>query len=168
MSEDDLVDSRSLGVRVCADGPVVEGIDVSKWQGNIDWDSVANDGVMYALIRTNHGLDDLDEKYDYNWSEARRVGVLRGTYQYFLPSEDAVAQAQLLLDRMGPLQDDDLPPVLDVEEADGQPPEVIAEKIQMWMDHVEAALDVKPKAAITALTENGFHPKLSKATEGQT
>ncbi len=136
--------SASFAARVCADGPTVPGIDVSKWQGSIDWDSVAGDGVRYAFIRTNHGLGDLDEKYAFNWAEARRVGILRGTYQYFLPGEDAVEQAQLLIDRMGPLEDDDLPPVLDVEEADGQPPEVIREKIHAWMNHVEAELGVVP------------------------
>jgi len=104
-------------VRVCADGPVVEGIDVSKWQGEIDWDAVAGAGIRFAIIRTTHGLGTLDEWYDFNWSEARRVGVLRGTYQYFAPASDPVAQADLLLDRMGPLEEGDLPPVLDVEQA---------------------------------------------------
>src|SRR5262245_51757973 len=61
-------------IRVCADGPVVEGIDVSKWQGEIDWDAVAGAGIRFAFIRTNHGLSILDEWYDFNWSEARRVG----------------------------------------------------------------------------------------------
>ncbi len=104
-------------IRVCADGPTVEGIDVSKWQGEIAWDDVAAAGVTFAFIRTNHGLDILDEWYDFNWSEARRVGVLRGTYQYFAPEEDPIEQAELLLERMGPLEVGDLPPVLDVEEA---------------------------------------------------
>lgn len=131
-------------VRVCADGPVVEGIDVSKWQSNIDWDPLADYGIRYAFIRVNHGLDDIDEKFTYNWAEARRVGILRGAYQYFLPDEDAIEQAQLLLDLMGPLEPDDLPPVLDVEEDAGQSPEVIRQKIHLWVDHVEAAIGRKP------------------------
>jgi lysozyme len=131
-------------IRVCADGPTVEGIDVSKWQGAIDWDAVASDGIAFAFIRTSHGLGYVDEYYDANWSEARRVGIVRGTYQYFAPGEDVIAQAELLLDRMGPLEPGDLPPVLDVEADDGlSPPEIVA-AIHTWSDHVETRLGVKP------------------------
>jgi GH25 family lysozyme M1 (1,4-beta-N-acetylmuramidase) len=131
-------------LRVCADGPTVEGIDVSKWQGAIDWDAVAGDGIAFAFIRTSHGLGILDEYYATNWSEARRVGILRGTYQYFSPGDDAIAQADLLLDRMGPLEEGDLPPVLDVEAADGMSADQIVAAIHTWSDRVEAGLGVAP------------------------
>lgn len=131
-------------IRVCADGPTVEGIDVSKWQGEIDWDAVAGDGIGFAFIRTSHGLGILDEWYDFNWSEARRVGVRRGTYQYFSPADDAIAQADLLLERMGPLEDGDLPPVLDVEASDGLAPEAIVAAIHAWSDRVTEVLGVAP------------------------
>src|SRR6266545_2185857 len=98
---------------VCAKGATVPGIDVSKWQGTIDWSAVASSGVVFAFIRVNHGLDDIDEEFAASWSGARRAGVVRGAYQYFLPDEDAVAQADLFLARMGPLEPGDLPPVLD-------------------------------------------------------
>lgn len=139
----------SLGVqheelRVCAEGPTVDGIDVSRWQGMIDWDQVAGDGVRFAFIRVSHGLGTYDTYYDRNWPEARRVGILRGTYQYFAPDEDPIAQADLLLEHMGPLEPDDLPPVLDVEETGGRTPEQIAAAVQQWLDHVEAALGRTP------------------------
>jgi len=129
---------------VCADGPTVPGIDVSKWQGEIDWDAVAGDGIAFAFIRTSHGLNTLDEWYDFNWTEARRVGVRRGTYQYFSPGQDAVAQADLLLERMGPLQPGDLPPVLDVEQSDGQSAAAIVAGIHAWTDRIESRLAVRP------------------------
>jgi lysozyme len=144
-----LGDSPTLGsleseIRICADGPVVEGIDVSKWQAGIDWNLVADDGIRFAIIRVNHGLDDIDERFAYNWAEARRVGVIRGAYQYFLPDEDPIEQAELLLSLMGPLEPDDLPPVIDVEEAAGQSPETIRQAIHLWSDTVEAAIGRKP------------------------
>lgn len=138
------VAERDYEVRVCADGPVVEGIDVSKWQATIDWDPLADAGIRYAFIRTNHGLGIIDEKFDYNWAEARRVGILRGAYQYFAPEEDPIEQAELLLDMMGTLELDDLPPVLDVEESGGRSPTEIQAAIHIWMDHVEAAIGRKP------------------------
>jgi len=131
-------------VTVCADGPTIEGIDVSKWQGNIDWDAVGGTNVRFAFIRTSHGLGTLDEWYADNWSEARRVGIMRGTYQYFAPGEDPIAQADLLLDRMGPLEEGDLPPVLDVEQADGRTPAQIVDAIHAWSDRVESVLGIRP------------------------
>lgn len=40
---------------VCAEGPVVEGIDVSSWQGTIDWDAVAGSGIGFAIVRIGDG-----------------------------------------------------------------------------------------------------------------
>lgn len=132
--------------QVCADGPVVEGIDVSYWQGTIDWDAVADDGITFAFIRVSHGLGTYDTQFERNWSEARRVGVRRGVYQYFDAHDDPTEQAELLLSEMGPLQDGDLPPVLDVEQGDNEgiePAEMVAD-IETWMGVVEGELGVVP------------------------
>ncbi len=128
----------------CPDGATLPGIDVSKWQGSIDWDAVAASGVRYAFIRVNHGLEDIDERFDENWAGAKASGVLRGAYQYFLNEEDALTQAQLLLERMGPLGPADLPPVIDVEDSGAATQEELRAKIWVWLDEVEGALGVKP------------------------
>jgi lysozyme len=128
---------------VCAT-ETVDGIDVSKWQGTIDWPAVAADGIRFAIIRTNHGLADIDEQFDRNWAEARANGIIRGAYQYYLPTEDPIAQADLLLERMGALEQDDLPPTIDVEEAASVSPEDYAAGVQAWSDRVESVIGRKP------------------------
>ncbi len=128
---------------VCADGETIDGIDVSYWQGSIDWDAVANTSVEFAFIRVADGLYE-DTQYDTNWSRAREVGIVRGTYQYFRPGTDPQDQAELLLDRMGELQDGDLPPVLDVETSDGYSQSHVQSAIQQWMDVVEPAIGRQP------------------------
>jgi GH25 family lysozyme M1 (1,4-beta-N-acetylmuramidase) len=45
---------------VCADGPTVYGIDVSRYQGTIDWQKVADSGVKFAYIQVSRYIDDLD------------------------------------------------------------------------------------------------------------
>jgi GH25 family lysozyme M1 (1,4-beta-N-acetylmuramidase) len=141
----DSVGDLEQAATVCARGPTVAGIDVSKWQGDMNWDQIAGAGVKFAFIRVNHGLDDVDEKFAFNWPEARRVGIARGAYQYFLPNEDAVAQADLFLERLGPLEPGDLPPVLDVENTGGgMSADAVAERVGQWMARVEPALGVKP------------------------
>jgi lysozyme len=132
-------------VRVCAGSETVEGIDVSYYQGgSIDWNAVAGDGYRYAFIRVSHGINIIDTYFDRNWAEVKKAGLIRGAYQYFVPSQDAAAQAQVLLDNMGPLQAGDLPPVIDVEQTDGMTGVQIAAKVQAWIDHIEANLGVTP------------------------
>ncbi|MBX7083843.1 MAG: hypothetical protein K1X88_31830, partial [Nannocystaceae bacterium] len=128
----------------CADGETLPGIDVSKWQAAIDWGAVAGDGIVYAIIRATHGTGIIDEYFDANWAQARDNGIYAGVYQYFEPDQDPVAQAQLMLDMMGPLGPTDLPPVIDVESDAGLPPAEIASAVGQWIDTVEAQTGIKP------------------------
>lgn len=134
----------STAIEACADGPTLDGIDVSKWQGAVQWPVVAGAGLAFAFIRVSDGLGYPDGRFEANWSGARAAGVLRGAYQYFRPGQDAIAQANLFLERMGDLEPDDLPPVIDVEATDGQSPDVITAKVHAWIDHVESATDRRP------------------------
>ncbi len=132
------------GGGVCADGETVFGIDVSYYQGDIDWNAVAADGVEYAIVRVSHSTQFFDPQFNTNLAGSRAAGLHTGVYQYFEPDEDPIAQANLLLDSMGPLLPGDLPPVIDVESTGGQSPAAVASAVRAWVDHVEAALGVAP------------------------
>jgi GH25 family lysozyme M1 (1,4-beta-N-acetylmuramidase) len=136
-------DSKAL-VRKCSDGATVRGVDVSYYQSTIDWDQVRGAGIQFAFIRVSDGLRHIDSQFNRNWSEARRVGIRRGAYQFFRPELDPIAQANLLLQRMGTLQPGDLPPVIDVEAAGGLSARNVAQKAKQWIDHVRAATGVTP------------------------
>ncbi|MBR59410.1 MAG: hypothetical protein CMH54_15525 [Myxococcales bacterium] len=131
----------------CSD-PWLNGVDVSEWQGVIDWQQVRNDGIDFAFIRVAYGIYHIDDYFDANWQGAADVGIVRGAYQFFRMKHDPIAQAQVLLDHMGPLQPGDLPPVIDVE-PDPYDDTVYsgaewAIAIGLWLDTVENALGVKP------------------------
>lgn len=129
---------------ICPDGETVFGIDVSYYQGTIDWDAVAADGVEFAFIRVSDGLGYPDSQFSANWQGAGDAGILRGVYQFFREDEDPIDQADYLLTQMGDLGDGDLPPVIDVESTDGQNSSTIVSNIQDWVDHVEAATGRTP------------------------
>lgn len=129
---------------VCGKGPTVKGIDVSKYQGTINWASVKAAGVQYAFIRVADGADYNDPMFATNWAGSRAAGVLHGAYQFFRPGQDPIAQADLLLSKMGPLHDDDFPPVIDVEAADGKTPAQITAAVKKWVTHVKAAIGKDP------------------------
>ncbi len=66
---------------------MIRGIDVSKWQGNIDWQKVKDDGVQFAMIRLGCGSKDgrscaVDRFFGQNVSRAVEAGVDAGCYFY--------------------------------------------------------------------------------------
>ena len=60
----------------------VHGIDVSKYQGDIDWNSVYGSGVKFAWIKATEGGDRVDDKFEQNWTRAKEAGLPRGAYHF--------------------------------------------------------------------------------------
>jgi lysozyme len=94
----------------------VYGIDVSHWQGTIQWDQVAKDGKKFALIKASEGTGFLDDKFRWNRAKAKTEGIAVGAYHYFRPGYDPQAQARHFYDTVGPLVPGDLIPWVDVED----------------------------------------------------
>lgn len=66
-------------------GAQLKGVDVSEWQGRIDWAKAKADGIEYAIIRVGwHGNNDshVDDWFEYNVSECERLGIPYGVYLY--------------------------------------------------------------------------------------
>lgn len=61
---------------------MVKGIDVSKWQGEIDWQRVKNSGVGFAMLRGGYGKGCLDACFEQNYSAAKEAGMPVGVYHY--------------------------------------------------------------------------------------
>jgi len=121
---------------VCAAGPTVKGMDVSYYESSVDWVAARQAGIEFAFIRVTDGVQYLDPKFASYWAGAKAAGVIRGAYQFFRPAEDPIAQADLLLAKMGALEPGDLPPVIDVEVSGGLAPAQVAAEVRAWVDHV--------------------------------
>ncbi len=135
----------------CPGRTTVRGIDVSKWQGEVDWRAVRAAGIRFAFVRVSDGTTVLDATFARNWQAARAAGVLRGAYQYFRPEEDPVEQADLLLATMGALRAGDLPPVLDLEVSGDVEPRELVRRVGRWVERVRKATGVKPIVYTSAL-----------------
>lgn len=92
----------------------VHGIDVSKYQGDIDWDAVRGSGTKFAFIKATEGGDHSDERFNANWSGAKAAGLSRGAYHFAYWCRGAQEQAEWFTSHV-PYDADALPPVLDVE-----------------------------------------------------
>ena len=129
---------------VCADGPTLQGIDVSSWQGSIDWDAVGHSGIDFAIVRIGDGTYH-DRYFERNWGEARRVGLIRGAYQFFEPEVDPIVQANLVIDAVGRLGPGDLPVTIDVEApSPGVSPATYTARIHAWVDRVTEGTGRRP------------------------
>lgn len=133
-------------LRVCAEGPTVEGIDVSYYQEVIDWQKVKDAGIGFAIVRQSYGSAFDDPKFKANWAGAKQAGLVRGLYQYFRPGQDPHEQAAAVLDALAddPLGEDDLPVVMDVESTDGVSNATLRARMQSWLDDIEHGTGKKP------------------------
>ncbi|XWN23718.1 MAG: GH25 family lysozyme [Roseibium sp.] len=92
----------------------VHGIDVSRWQGDIDWDEVKRSGVQFAWIKATEGGDHADPRFAQNWIAARKAGVPRGAYHFYYfcrPVEEQISWVKEVV----PKDPQAIPLVLDME-----------------------------------------------------
>ncbi|SIQ73313.1 GH25 family lysozyme [Bosea sp. TND4EK4] len=97
---------------------VIQGIDVSRWQGEIDWEKVKGAGTRFAFIKATEGGDHLDPNFRRNWAEAKRHGIPRSAYHFVWWCRSAKDQVRWIKKHI-PRDPDALPPVLDVEWQNG-------------------------------------------------
>jgi len=126
----------------------IHGIDVSYYQGKIDWQKVREmkeDGVQvsFAIIKATEGLASVDPYFQRNWREAAKVGIVCGAYHFFRPSKSGKQQARLFLQTVE-FETGDLPPVVDIEHLNGATPAEMRKELKAFLDHVEEKTKVKP------------------------
>jgi lysozyme len=92
----------------------IHGIDVSKYQGTIDWNAVAGSGVKFVWIKATEGGDHIDERFQANWQGAKLAGIAHGAYHFMYWCRPPIEEATWFEENV-PVEEDALPPVLDVE-----------------------------------------------------
>jgi lysozyme len=92
----------------------VHGIDASRWQGEIDWQTARANGVSFAFFKATEGGDVVDPAFAAYWKSAGQAGVPRGAYHYYYFCRPALEQARWFI-RNVPRSSGALPPVLDME-----------------------------------------------------
>ena len=131
------------------EGYEIRGIDISHYQGEINWDELRNSMIegcplRFIMIKATEGAGKLDENFNDNFYQAREYGFIRGAYHFWSNKSTAREQAYYFLKQVH-LEDGDLPPVLDVEH---KPSDVSDEDFQRdiltWLHIVEDKYHVKP------------------------
>ena len=97
----------------------VHGIDVSHYQGDIQWNDIKateNDEypIRFVFMKATEGSDHKDILFDENFRRASEAGLLRGAYHFYNPNTDPIRQADFFISQVK-LKKGDLAPVLDIE-----------------------------------------------------
>ena len=126
----------------------IHGIDVSRYQQMIDWQSVKdmevnNVRIGFVFIKATEGNISIDPFFKRNWKKARDVELPRGAYHFFIATKSGKAQAQNFINRVE-LKPGDLPPVLDVEQTYGVEGSKLRERVKDWLNTVETHYGIKP------------------------
>ncbi|WP_289057596.1 glycoside hydrolase family 25 protein [uncultured Flavobacterium sp.] len=142
-----LSDVRNIRVLENHKGKVI-GIDVSEFQGKVDWEEVEildeKYPVQFVFIRATAGNDRVDRQFKRNWEGAKENKIMRGAYHYYRPNENSIEQADLFIKTVK-LQKGDLPPVLDIEKLPkNQPLDSLKKGLKRWLNKVEKHYQVRP------------------------
>ncbi len=122
------------------------GIDVSRYQHDIDWGEVARDKrVTYVYLKATESSTLVDRTYRRNLSEARRAGLPVGVYHFFSPTTPAYQQLTNFLGTVDP-RTQDLIPIVDVEVAPRRKSQVgpFLRRLRSFVDGVARKFGCKP------------------------
>jgi GH25 family lysozyme M1 (1,4-beta-N-acetylmuramidase) len=120
-----------------------EGIDVSHWQGTIDWAKVKAAGKTFVIAKATEGIGFKDDHYDRFKSGAIAQGLMFGAYHFARPgSNDPVKEADWFVNSMGQ-QRGMLIPTLDLERTGGLGTTALTNWVKAWLQRVDSRLGVK-------------------------
>ncbi len=92
----------------------VRGIDVSHYQGDIDWQTLAGENISFVFIKATEGSSFVDDRFAYNYAEAQKTNLSVGAYHFFSFDSAGDTQAENFIRTVAPY-DGMLPPVVDFE-----------------------------------------------------
>lgn len=140
-------------------GPVrweVWGVDVSAYQGNVDWRELRRQGVEFAFIKATEGSGMVDRCFAENWENAQTAGVPAGAYHFFSYDSPGETQAENFMAQV-PVTPGALPPVVDIEfygDKAQNPPdrETVREILDPLLERLESHYGQKPVLYVTYRT----------------
>ncbi len=126
----------------------IHGIDVSAHQNTIAWKKVKAMNINhirmhFAILKATEGLGNTDKKYTINRLQAKQNGLVVGAYHFFLCTKSGAIQARNFIANAR-LASGDLPPVVDIEQLYGVPPETMRKRLQECLTILEAHYKTKP------------------------
>ena len=127
----------------------IRGVDVSHYQGKIDWDKLTGENIRFAYIKATEGSKSKDEQFDKNWQEAQAESLRIGAYHFFSLDSPGADQAENFCKTVT-VVDGMLPPVVDVEpygkydDVEALDKEKMRTELDAFVKSVESFYGMKP------------------------
>ncbi len=139
----------------------VVGVDVSYWQGKMNWEMAKNKGAKFAFIRAGYGLNYVDTQCDKNRTDCFNLNIPFGLYWYFLPNLSPTTQAKNFA-KVWAANPGSLYPVIDLEESGG----LTKTGLETWLkkaidEFTRASFGVKPMIYSSRYFLNTYLPASS-------
>jgi GH25 family lysozyme M1 (1,4-beta-N-acetylmuramidase) len=142
---------------------MTEGIDVSHWQGTIDWSKVRAAGKRFAFIKASEHTSFVDNKYQTNRANAKAAGLKIGAYHFARPNSgttDAYAEADHFIETAD-WKSGELRPVLDLEDTGG----LSSSSLQTWVKaFLQRIYDRTGVRAIIYVSPSFWSTKMANST----
>ena len=144
-----LVKNKVLRVNeLCVSPGDAVGVDISWYQGDVDMDRLAEQGISFIYIKATEGAAHTDNRFAENWTKAGESTLARGAYHFFSFESSGAEQAKHFIEVVGDLKGDMIP-VVDVEYYENmelEPPakEDLIEELHACLNTLEAYYHVKP------------------------
>lgn len=145
---------------IFAKGYEVHGVDVSHYQGAIDWEVLSQQNLDFAIIKATEGSTHVDERFLDNWQAAEQTHLALGAYHFFSFDSEGDRQAASYIDTVGNLSGK-LAPVIDVEyygNKRSNPPErtEVVKNLSALLDALEQHYEIKPIIYTTYTVYNDY------------
>jgi len=121
----------------------VHGIDLSHHQTRVSWPTIADQNISFAFVKATEGETHTDSLFHHNWQQLKKVGILRGAYHFFRPGKSALHQALNFIHSVK-MEVGDLPPVVDIEVADGVADATTILRLSSFLNIIEAHYGIRP------------------------
>lgn len=138
------VGATQQAANVCATGTTLEGVDVSVYDGTVDWAQLKASGRAFATAKASEGSTLKDAQFPTNWPAMKSAGIVRSAYHFFHCDTDPATQATFFLGVMGALEPGDLPPSLDFEDTTTCTASTGISMAIQWLDAVASATGTLP------------------------
>lgn len=130
--------------RVAAKGATCKGLDVSHYQPQMNFVNAKAAGFEFVFLKASEGASFVDKSFKGHRANARAAGMLVGYYHFFRPLVDPEVQAKNFCAQIGKVQENELPPVCDLEDSDGVTGTAVAERAKEFCEHVERLIGARP------------------------
>ena len=146
-----MVNGYIIPTKIEAEKFEVKGIDVSEYQGEVDWDKIKEQNIDFAFIKATEGSKGKDDSFDKNYEKLKNMDMLLGLYHFFSFESLGEEQADNYIKVVGNIKNDEslILPIIDIEyysyyKKAKPDKEWVTKELQKMLDKLEKTYRVKP------------------------